>query len=253
MHWETMTSGELDSLEKGLPVLVNLAAIEQHGPHLPLSTDAVIGAHLLAALEARQPHAQLILPQIKVCCSAHHMDFPGTLSVPHRVLMDYVCAILDSVLAAGFRTLLIVNSHGGNQAIGQVIVEDFGARHPDCTIAMVTWWHLAREALLDLTETGAFGTGHACELETSLMMAAGVIPAEHQLPAGLFHVDTFDWANGSMLHGAPGSIYRSMRAISGGSGTVGQPDAASPEKGHQITRAVTDRLSAVVADLTSAR
>ncbi|MCB1457744.1 MAG: creatininase family protein [Nitratireductor sp.] len=253
MRWETLTSAEIGSMDKSLPVLLNLAAIEQHGPHLPLNTDAVIGDHLLSALDNRQPGAQLILPQVKVCCSAHHMDFPGTLSVPHRVLMDYVGSILDSVLAAGFHTLLIVNSHGGNQAIGQVIVEDFGARHPGCTVALVTWWHLARDAMIELSETGPFGTGHACELETSLMMAAGAIPPDLPLPAGEFHVPTFEWANGSMLHGAPGSIYRSMRTISGGSGTVGQPDAASLEKGQRITRAVTEKLATVISDLSSIR
>lgn len=249
MHWETLTTVEVDNMDRSTPVLLNLAAIEQHGPHLPVSTDAVIGAHLLQELDKANPDAQLILPQVKVCCSAHHADYPGTLSVDHKVLMDYVLGILNSVVTSGFKTVLLVNSHGGNQAIAQVILEHFGVRHPTCNIALVTWWSLAKEALLEITETGPHGTGHACEFETSLMMAAGAIPHDLTLPKGQFHVPSFDWANGSLLQSGSGSLYRSMREISGGPGTIGQPDAASLKKGQQITSAVIEALASVVSDL----
>ena len=98
MYWEKMTSGAIDAVDRKVPIILNLAAIEQHGPHLPVDTDVVIGAHFLSALDQIDPKAQLILPPVKVGCSAHHLDFGGTLSVPHRVMMDYVCSILDSCL-----------------------------------------------------------------------------------------------------------------------------------------------------------
>ena len=65
---------------------------------------------------------------------------------------------------------MLLNSHGGNEAIGRVIVEKIGQRHPDAQIAMLTWWTLAHEALLDIRESGFGGVGHACEFETSLML-----------------------------------------------------------------------------------
>jgi creatinine amidohydrolase len=249
MYWEKMTSAAIYAVDRSVPVVLNLAAIEQHGPHLPVDTDAVIGAHFLSALDHNDPQAQLILPQVKVGCSAHHLDFDGTLSVPHRVMMDYVCSILNSVSGAGFRNILLFNSHGGNQGIGQVILEDFGATHPNCRIAMVTWWTLAQDALINISKSGRFGTGHACEFETSLMMAAGAIPANINLPTGEFFVPSHSWADSSMLHKSVGTLYRSIRQISGGSGVVGQPDAATAEQGHKITTAVVRHLETVVTDL----
>lgn len=249
MYWEKMTSAAINAVDRNVPVILNLAAIEQHGPHLPVDTDAVIGAHFLSALDQLDPQAQLILPSVKVGCSAHHLDFEGTLSVPHRVMMDYVCSIIGSVCGAGFRNILLFNSHGGNQAIGQVILEDFGATHPDCRIAMVTWWTLAQDALTHISKAGRFGTGHACEFETSLMMAAGAIAPNVDLPTGEFFVPSHSWADNSMLHKSGGALYRSIRHISGGSGVVGRPDVATAEQGHKITTAVVRRLETVVTDL----
>ena len=249
MQWEKLTTHEIDAFDRSTPVILNIAAIEQHGSHLPLETDAVIGSHLLQSLDQSDPTAQLILPQVKVCCSAHHMDFPGTLSVPHMILKDYVCSILDSVRFCGFQNLLLFNSHGGNEAIGQVIVEHYGAKNPNCQIALVTWWNLARSLLSDITETGPFGTGHACEFETSIMMSAGAIPEDTMIPAGTFHSPSFEWADSSMLTPRSGTLYRSMYDISGGTGISGEPELASRQKGERITEAVVSRLSRVVADL----
>jgi len=164
-------------------------------------------------------------------------------------MMEYVVSILNSVCGAGFRNILLFNSHGGNQAIGQVILEDFGATHPECRIALVTWWTLARDALAEVSKTGQFGTGHACEFETSLMMAAGAVAPSIDLPAGEFFVKSHAWADGSMLHKSGGTLYRSMHSISGGTGVVGQPDAACVEQGHKITEEVLRRLKTVVKDL----
>ena len=102
MYWEKMTSGAIDAVDRKVPIILNLAAIEQHGPHLPVDTDVVIGAHILSARDPLDPKAQLILPPVKVGCSAHHLDFDGTLRFPHRLMIDYVCSILDSVYGGGF-------------------------------------------------------------------------------------------------------------------------------------------------------
>ena len=86
MRWEKFTTNEIAALDRSIPVVLNVAAIEQHGPHLPLETDARIGDHFLRRLEERLGDRVLILPQVKVCCSEHHMDFAGTLSDPARNL-----------------------------------------------------------------------------------------------------------------------------------------------------------------------
>src|SRR5690606_7602377 len=94
MRWERLTTAEIAALDRSIPVLLNIAAIEQHGPHLPLDTDARIGAHFLDELDRRLHERVLILPPVVVCASEHHMDFPGTLTVRHATLLAYVTDIL---------------------------------------------------------------------------------------------------------------------------------------------------------------
>lgn len=253
MRWERLTTREIQDLPRTIPVIVNVAAIEQHGPHLPLDTDAVIGAAFLDSLEARAGGEVLILPQVKVCCSEHHMDFPGTLSIGHRSFLDYVGAILQSVVRHGFRNLVIFNSHGGNQAIGQVLLEQFGASHRDCRIVMLTWWRLAGPEISQIRESGFAGANHACELETSLMLhvdPASVRQPDHLPPVS--YVPTHSWANADMILPARGALFRSMAEMSDGLGAVGDASLATAAKGQAIIEAVTEQLLAVVRDLSAA-
>ena len=252
MKWASLTSAYIHATDKNTPVILNLAAIEQHGPHLPLETDARIGAMFLDELDNRNPEAQLILPAVVMCCSDHHMDFAGTITVPHTVVHDYVLAVLDSVARHGFKNIVLFNSHGGNQAIAQVILERFGAEHRQCRIVLATWWNLARPELAELSDSGRFGTGHACELETSLMLFADAVPDTTKIPAGESFKSGFEWADGSMLVGSKASMFRTMKDISGGNGVVGTPDCASLDKGKQIVELVADRMQQIIADLAAA-
>ncbi|MCB5175084.1 creatininase family protein [Microvirga lenta] len=249
MRWEKLTSREIGALDRSIPVILNIAAIEQHGPHLPLDTDARIGAHFLGEFDARDPDRALILPPVVVCASEHHMDFPGTLTVRHATLLAYVTDILNSVAAHGFRNILLFNSHGGNQAIGQVVVESFGSRHRDCRIGLLTWWRIAAEALAEVQGGGFGSVGHACEFETSLMLHIDEGSVRRELIPGPSHVMTHGWANNDLLRSGRGSLFRTMAEISGGSGVVGDPSLASAEKGRAITRIVVDALTEIVATM----
>lgn len=246
MRWETLTTNEVAGLDRDIPVVLNVAAIEQHGPHLPLETDAVIGDHFLQALEAKLGDRVLILPQVKVCCSEHHMDFPGTLSVRHETFLAYVGDILESVARHGFRNIVLFNSHGGNQAIGQVLLETFGTKHRDCRVAFLTWWRLAAKELGAIRESGFAGINHACEFETSLMLLGAPQSVRQALVSGMSYVGTHDWANADMILPARGALFRSMHEMSGGTGVVGDPSLATREKGEQITAAVVEQLAHVV-------
>ena len=246
MRWETLTTNEVAALDRDIPIVLNVAAIEQHGPHLPLETDAVIGDHFLQALEAKLGDKVLILPQVKVCCSEHHMDFAGTLSVRHETFLAYVGDILESVVRHGFRNIVLFNSHGGNQAIGQVLLETFGTKHRDCRVAFLTWWRLAAKELGAIRESSFAGINHACEFETSLMLLGAPKSVRTALVSGMSYVGTHDWANADMILPARGALFRSMHEMSGGTGVVGDPSLATREKGEQITAAVVEQLAHVV-------
>lgn len=246
MRWETLTTNEVAALDRDIPVVLNVAAIEQHGPHLPLETDAVIGDHFLQALEQRLGDRVLILPQVKVCCSEHHMDFAGTLSVRHETFLAYVGDILESVARHGFRNIVVFNSHGGNQAIGQVLLETFGTKHRNCRVAFLTWWRLAAKELGAIRESAFAGINHACEFETSLMLLGAPESVRTALVSGMSYVETHDWANADMILPARGALFRSMHEMSGGTGVVGDPSLATREKGQAITAAVVAQLANVV-------
>jgi creatinine amidohydrolase len=252
MIWADLTSAELETMDRSVPVLLSVAAIEQHGPHLPLSTDAVIGQRFLSLIEAQMPDEVLILPQVAVGCSEHHMDFAGSLSVSHRSFALYVGDILRSVLRHGFRSVIVLNSHGGNQAIGQVMLEDLGAAHPDRSLAFLTWWRLAAPELAGIRSSTRGGLGHACEFETSLMMSAA--PGTLRADLVPHHDDGRDpapnWAQEDMLEAGRGVLHRTMRVKSGGDGVVGAPHLATAAKGGAIESAVVAQLAHVIRSLS---
>lgn len=249
MRWEMLTTRTLGTVSRDLPVIMNIAAIEQHGPHLPLATDSLIGAHFLDRVDELLGEDVLLLPQLKVCCSAHHMDFDGSLTVQHATLLSYVTEVLDSVAVHGFRKLVLFNSHGGNEAIGRVILEKWGAAHPQARMFMFTWWRVAARELAGVQESGFGGVGHACEFETSLLQyfAPHLVTGDQIREAHL--QPTFPWAEFDLLNAPCGHVYRSMKEISGGSGVVGQPTYASAAKGRRISDIVVTALTAMLADI----
>lgn len=248
MFWDQLTSPEIDALDRNIPVILPVAATEQHGPHLPLATDRMIGEHFCRELHRKIPNDVLILPIVSVGCSEHHTDFAGSLSVQHATFLAQLTDIADCVVKYGFKNLLVLNSHGGNQAIGQTFLEVFGYRNPQCLVALVTWWRIALAELKQITETGAGGTGHAGEFETSLMLliAPELVRLERVQPKA--NRATFDWADGDMLTGPIAGLYQTMRQRTA-NGAFGEPAAGTKEKGERITKVVLEALERIVMDL----
>jgi len=249
MKWDMLTSPELDAMDRSIPVILPISATEQHGKHLPLATDRLIGEHFLDALDSEITEQMLVLPSIGIGYSAHHLDFAGTLSVSHDTFIRQASDILACVIAQGFRNIVIFNSHGGNQGVGTVLLEKLGHENPQCSIVLATWWKLAHQELLKLNETGKGGTGHAGEFETSLLQhfAPEMVRAS-QLEDGQ-HNPTYDWNDGDMLYGTKASLYRSLKQTTA-NGVFGRASAAYAEKGEEITKLITASLKLIIEDLT---
>jgi creatinine amidohydrolase len=250
MIWDELTSANLGKVARKTPILLPVAATEQHGPHLPLATDRMIGEHLARRLHETIPDEVLILPIVSVGCSEHHMSFPGSLTVSHETFLKLVVEILDSVAAHGFTNLIIFNAHGGNIGIGNVAMEIFGKRHPDVNVVMMTWWTIAAEALLELTETAEGGIGHACEFETSLIMhiRPDLVQMDEIRPG--YPRPTFDWTQADMLRSGKARLYRAADT-STFEGVHGDPTAASPEKGRAVEKAVLESLLTIARSLAA--
>lgn len=138
MIWDQLTSEEVKDLNKDIPIILPIAATEQHGPHLPLATDRMIGEHFANKIHETIPDQVLILPTVGIGCSDHHMDFSGTLTLSHAVFINQVEQIIKSVAHHGFYKVILLNSHGGNLGAGQVIVEKVGYEHPEIEIVMTS-------------------------------------------------------------------------------------------------------------------
>jgi len=248
MIWDELTTLEIAELNKNTPVVLTMAATEQHGPHLPLATDRMIGEYFAKMLDESIPQNVLILPAVSIGCSEHHMDFSGSLTLSHDTFINQVQDIIASVVAHEFKNVILLNSHGGNQAVGQVLVEKLGTKHNNINVILVTWWKLGGDALAALNDGGAMSTGHAGEFETSLMMLiAPHLVRTDKIEKGK-HSETFKWAEGDMLSPPKISIYRSIKEMTS-NGVFGDPGHASKEKGEQITELVINGLRNIISDL----
>ncbi|NND85532.1 MAG: creatininase family protein, partial [Acidimicrobiia bacterium] len=122
-RWDELTTGAFNDWARrdGVAVLT-LAAIEQHGPHLPVSTDRVIGEGIVEAASraAASDVPLLLLPTLAVGTSPEHQAYAGTLTLDPATLETTLFDIGASVARAGLRRLVIVNSHGGNRAVVDV-------------------------------------------------------------------------------------------------------------------------------------
>jgi len=252
MYWQELASPEFDEIDRATPVVLPVAAVEQHGPHLPLATDRVIAEFFAEQVSARLGRAVLVLPVVAVGCSEHHMDFPGSLTLRHETFLSVCEQCLTSAYRHGFRNFLVLNAHGGNRGVCQVLLEKFGADHPDSRIAAASWWRAAAKALLPLNESGPGGVGHACEFETSLMLHIAPQWVRRDAIAPNSIRGTFDWAEEDLLRTSQVSLYRSMKQVTP-SGTWGDPTMATAAKGRQIVEIVCDALCKVVSDLGSLR
>ncbi|MCK5280317.1 MAG: creatininase family protein, partial [Cyclobacteriaceae bacterium] len=107
MIWDQLTSPEIHNLDRNIPVVFTVSATEQHGLHLPVATDRMIGEHFCTELNKAVPDKVLILPIMSVGCSEHHMDFTGTLSIRHQTFLNQAEDILSSVVRHGFRNIIV--------------------------------------------------------------------------------------------------------------------------------------------------
>ena len=250
MYWDQLKSPDFDALNKNLPVILPVAATEQHGDHLPIATDRMIVDHFCREIESRMSDGQLILPTLQVGCSEHHMAFPGSLTLTHEAFAGYCFQLIQSAYRHGFNRFLIFNSHGGNTAVGRVATETLGQQFADAHIVFLSWFSFAAEKLRALQESGAGGIGHAGEFETSLMLTIRPDLVDMQAVDNINIAQMPTWATGDLLRGPAASYYRSFRQRTF-NGVLGDPRSASAAKGEQITDVVVSEIILLLQDLAS--
>lgn len=248
MRWASLRRPELDSLPRTTPLILPVASTEQHGGHLPLDTDAAIASAVAEQLDRSFSDRLLLLPTQAIGCSEHHMRFPGTLTLTHETFRAAVVETAESAFRHGFSRLLILNGHGGNQAINGVICEQLGQRHPDSETIVTNWWTPARETLLQLQDGPLGSVGHACEFETSMMLV--IAPGRVDISAARDdgHLHRAPSLQLDLLHAPAAVSYRAQHVLSE-TGVYGHPSHASEAKGTRLFQAVNDALVRMVAEL----
>jgi creatinine amidohydrolase len=166
-----MTTTEIAALDHSRVIaLLPVAAIEQHGPHLPLSVDATINRGILERALALMPEALpvTVLPALPIGKSDEHGGFAGTLSVSAETLIRLWGEVGDSVAHAGVRKLVLFNSHGGQPQILDLVASGLRARHAMLAVAVNSYRLLDAAAMFPPAEL-QHGI-HAGAIETSIML-----------------------------------------------------------------------------------
>src|SRR5438876_2965478 len=151
-------------------VLFPLGSFEQHGPHLPLTTDTDIVTAVARGIERKRSDKILCLPTLWPGHSTHHLFFPGTLSVSQMPYIQLIIELCRSIVNFGARKVFLLNGHGGNDVPVRAAMRELKTEFPKVRIVFASYWTLAAQSIQELRESGAGGLGHACEMETSLML-----------------------------------------------------------------------------------
>lgn len=230
MLLQNLTWPDVAALSKDTPVIFPVAALEQHGRHMPLFTDSMLLGEIARRAEERLGERALFAPLQWLGNSHHHMDFPGTLSAEPRVYLDLLCGLLENFLAHGFRRLVILNGHGGNDVPGKQATFEVRQRHRDrrdLLLLFATYWNLDLEAHKSHPDLKQTQMRHACEWETSM-----VLRLAPQLVRGQRTVPAQDAGNAF----EPAVRAWTMRDRSE-HGHVGDPREATAEKGEALLEA----------------
>jgi creatinine amidohydrolase len=250
--WNELNSSDFANLdpEKTIAILP-IASTEQHGPHLPISTDVTIGNSMLAALREQLPDhlAVLVLPTQEIGKANEHVYGPGTLSLGAEILIPAWTAIGTKVAEAGLRKMIIMNSHGGNVDIMNIVSRELRVR---CAMAVIAtqWSRFGIPAGLCSERELKFGI-HGGDMETSLMLYFR--PDLVRMDKAQDFVSNAEWMQSNFKHIQPVAphplawIAHDLNVH----GVVGDASIATAEKGRIICRHQVEGFIELLEDLTS--
>ncbi|MBX7211433.1 MAG: creatininase family protein [Verrucomicrobiaceae bacterium] len=240
MFLTNLTWPAVASLNRDIPVVFPVAALEQHGRHMPVFTDSLLTDELIRRVESRVGDRVLFAPLTWLGNSHHHMDFPGTLSAEPRVYIDLLNGLLENFIAHGFKRLVIINGHGGNDVPGRQSVFETRQKHrdrKDLLLLFATYWNLGAEPWKRDPTIQQRVMGHACEWETSM-----VLRIRPELVGDL--TKTVDVPFGNAFDPAVRGWTMPDRSEPG---HVGDPRGATAEKGEVLFSCFADEVVKLLA------
>lgn len=253
-RWADLTGPELaalaDARDDAVAVLP-MAAIEQHGPHLPLSTDVDIGKGLLdAAIDNHRAGASttplVVLPSMTIGASLEHADWAGTLSLSHEAAIAQITALGAAVARAGIRRLVLFNSHGGNKAVLDIAALKLRATHGMLVVKANYFRFAPPDAALPAAEL-AHGL-HGGALETSLMLHIAPQKVRRDRLAAFTALGETRAADALSVLPEGDAAFAWLARDLNPLGVAGDTRLASAERGASLCAHFADRLAVIFAE-----
>ena len=250
--WADLTTAEFAALDRARTIAVlPVAATEQHGPHLPLDVDTQL---VDGVVQAMLPHLApdlpvLVLPTQAVGLSPEHTGFAGTLTLKAATVIALWTEIAEGVARSGVRKLVLLNSHGGQVGLMDVVGRDLRARL-DMLVYSVSWFNLPLGDAQDLFNADEHRFGiHGGDIETSMMLAL----ASHKVDMA----QARDFKSTSQARAARFPILGNGRSAKlawqtqdyNPAGAVGHAAAATADKGRAVLQAAGQALAQLLAEI----
>lgn len=248
--WENLTRDEIKEINKeSAIVFLPTAATEQHGAHLPVGTDSIILSVLMDKFIETQQFDEgslIFAPQLCIGKSNEHMGFAGTLTFGTQTYYSMLHDIVKAIAASGFKKLVLLNSHGGNTDMLNMISRDlridFGM-----DVFVFDWWFTSfwNKGLEGLKESGKYGVFHACELETSLMLYARPETVHMELAVDEDPVECLRDNDYVTVFGPYNAGWKTSDVTK--SGVIGAPTYATAEKGKKLFDYAVKELKDIIS------
>ena len=234
-----MTWPQISALSKDTPVVIPIAAVEQHGHHLPVFTDSMLCGEIVRRVESALSSQVLVAPLMWLGNSHHHLDFAGTLSASPRVYLDLLVGLIDNLITHGFKRLLLLNGHGGNDVPGKQAIfevrQNYRTRN-DLLLLFTTYWSLGTEPWKTHPEIVQREMGHACEWETSMILRiAPQLVGDYKNAPVIEPGNPFTPASRAWITKDRSSV-----------GHIGAPHLASAEKGEALFAAFSKDVESLL-------
>ena len=239
MKFDEMIADDLRAVNRQQTVvMLPIAACEQHGPHLPTSTDVIICEAVARGVERRLADRLLLLPTLWLGASQHHLPWGATLTARLETHITLLCEIIEPLLDDRYRRIMLLNGHGGNIDPMRVALRRLQSRYPDVLLAAGSYWIIAEQEIASIMEGENKTIGHAGEAETSLVM--------HLRPE-LVRTEAIEPTPGTLDDCVQGMFICRDMAQRTAKGATGLPNLASDEKGAALLEAIVPRVEEAAA------
>jgi len=255
--WGALTRAEIAAARDAgaLPVLT-VGAVEQHSDHLPVDTDTLSAYRIALAAAGRcpSPHV-LVLPPPSFGFSPHHRAWAGTITLSLETFVGLVTDVAESLHRTGFKRLLIVNGHGGNQ--GPLTSACTALASRGLEVGYVNYMSPGQKQWLEVLPGALRGVGHACAYETALQLALRPPVVADRIAARIGNLPprlspSYAAGNASDVMRPAGAYFAAIFAA-GDVGYVGDPAAATKASGEALIDATVSALAQFYVDFASAQ